>query len=339
MSDSTRELCEGLLRAMGHNTPDDVSRKHTRLASRFRACFHPNPSLDAFGLARRLDQASGTWDEARDVRGELVGLARYPLKPLSWSWADVGKGPGQLDMSRSRGPTTAVGAIADWLAGRSDSVLVLSGGAGCGKTVAAVRLAIGSGGKFIEAARFDEMDFADQTTMNILVRSGLLIIDDLGRESRHGKTPTRVTEVIRSRHDNGMPTIITTQLTGSDSDDKETAFSKRYGQHLLDRVQRDGSWVDLELDTRRGSGARPDLTTLLRSCRIAHLHDKLMASGTSVAVVHELRDLLGIDQSAIAAGMAERAEELRMLNEQMAQLQDSIHAEIVRRIIGAEVVQ
>lgn len=338
MSDSTREVCEGLLRAMGHNAPEDMSLEHTRTAARFRACFAHDPSLDAYDLVRKLDMASDPRPEARELRGQLIGLAKYPVKPLAWAWADVGKGPGQLDMASARDSETAVGAITTWLRSDPCSALVLSGGAGCGKTVAAVRLAVSQRGTFIEAAKFDEMDFQERATMDRLVRASLLVIDELGRESPHGKTPGRISEVIRARHDNGMPTVITTQLV-RDGSDKDASFAKRYGGHLIDRIENDGRWVELKLMTRRGSGERPRLDGLLRSCRIAHLHDKLMVAGTDIRVVHELRDMLGIDQAAIDAGMAERAEELTMLSKKIARLQDSVHAEIVRRLVGEEVSQ
>lgn len=158
-------------------------------------------------------------------------LARYRKIPPPLANATEGK---MLD-------TPAMKHVAEVLASKNTALCVLSGSAGCGKTVAAAwacsRNQITSA-LWIPAPKLakvpksiDNEDVRDPLTRACEV--ALLVVDDLGIEhSPGGYAGSRLAEAFEHRELYRLKTIITTNLSAGD-------FLARYGERLLSRVNGD----------------------------------------------------------------------------------------------------
>lgn len=126
---------------------------------------------------------------------------------------------------------------------------VLSGGAGAGKTVAAVH---GMAHRILmdrrespaaifvratECARLGLYDDASKELVGQMHASGLLVIDDLGAEfmTEAGVWRGLLDELVDVRYGDRAPTIFTTNL---DAD----AFRERYGERVADRIRHAGAF-------------------------------------------------------------------------------------------------
>lgn len=156
--------------------------------------------------------------------------------------------------------TRALTAVSGWIA-KDDAppVLVLSGGTGTGKSVAAAyALAKARGGIWRTAAqlcRTFSASFGEQfEDQELCLTAFLLVADDVGAElephrERMGATLVELLEH-RKRSPRYMRTIITTNLN-------RNAFERRYGsERMLSRLSREAgivAWVETrEADMRRG---------------------------------------------------------------------------------------
>lgn len=167
-----------------------------------------------------------------------------------------------LDAPRS---TTAYEAALAFAKGGAETLLVLAGGVGCGKTVAAcaaldrflapdpsrvswdegfaplgAKKPTGSVVKAIELARAGTFDreFWDR-----LAAAGFLVIDDLGTEplDEKGWVVANVRALIDKRYDDERKTILTTNLNLDQ-------FKARYcadGGRLLERLRERGGFLEL----------------------------------------------------------------------------------------------
>lgn len=145
--------------------------------------------------------------------------------------------------------TPALRAARKWHEQKERPFLVLLGGVGTGKTVAAVwamsrHLAAGrdtpqaGGGKaipqavFLRASKFarlSQYDKRDEEWLeNELHRSRLLVIDDMGAEFLAAPAMTMLDELLDERYSNARRTILTSNLSGE-------LFRERYGARLWDR--------------------------------------------------------------------------------------------------------
>jgi DNA replication protein DnaC len=161
--------------------------------------------------------------------------------------------------------TSALRIAREWLAGEQ-TLLVLSGGVGCGKTVAA-SWAIsqdpppaygypGSGDpwpelfwpQFVSAPRLALTNRYDPGEIRVLTGCSVLAIDDLGAEfaDKTGSFMATLNVVINSRYDSVLKTIITTNLDAAD-------FTERYGARFADRVNEVGEFVELDDPSLRES--------------------------------------------------------------------------------------
>jgi DNA replication protein DnaC len=139
-------------------------------------------------------------------------------------------------------------------------MLVLSGRAGCGKTVAAVawvlafvndpgswaaeshseRLARFRPRKpvWVTAARLARWERYDEDKMGELLKTPRLVVDDLGGEymDKGGFYASLLDEIVNERQAASRPTIFTTNLDAE-------AFKSRYGDRIVDRIREGGRFV------------------------------------------------------------------------------------------------
>lgn len=124
------------------------------------------------------------------------------------------------------------------LTGR-ESLLVLGGPNGTGKTVGASWGLSRKGGMFVRAADLCRVsDDADNDPDRIAARKSLLVVDDLGQEHVGGSdfALSVIDRVLGARYDSARPTIVTTNLN-------EKALEERYGDRLVDRLAEAGAFV------------------------------------------------------------------------------------------------
>lgn len=343
---STRGDATALLDALGYGTEQDQTREHCERARRFEACFRRGGEVGAWPLAQRLRIAVGDSRQAPAAAASLAQICWLPTFGLAWAWADHGCEPGQLDL-RSRRPgidaaskpgdyETALGAVLRFFGRAPRGVLVLAGDTGTGKTLAACFAAVHHGGRFVRAAELGELALGSRDSLRALAREPVLVVDELGRETDIRPTPARLIELLGDRHDQGLGTIVTTQLLRRDPK-PELSFADRYGHHLLDRIERAGRWVSLAHKSRR-SDAAPLLGDLARSCRVAHLLPRVEAAtgaGAPEAAreVAELQALMGVGADALEDAARQRARWLPGLTAQSAGLAGPV-GDAVRRIVA-----
>lgn len=153
--------------------------------------------------------------------------------------------------------TAAVAIVREGVHG----AVVLSGGAGSGKTVAAAWWVVsflrnpdrwrqgldehevkwrGMLPEFVTAAHLARWERYSDAEMNRLLHSPALVIDDLGVEfsDRGGSFQATLDEVINARYGAELPTVITTNLDGA-------AFKARYGERIADRIRQTGKFCNV----------------------------------------------------------------------------------------------
>lgn len=113
-------------------------------------------------------------------------------------------------------------------AARRVTMLVLSGGVGCGKTTAATWWAIRAGGErpvFLRAGQMATLGRYDKPLSAKLEACTSLVLDDLGREFNDGKGSflAHLEDVVEAMYGSGRPMIITTNVLAPE------AFHRRYG--------------------------------------------------------------------------------------------------------------
>lgn len=142
--------------------------------------------------------------------------------------------------------TPAVLAVRRMMSERK-SFCLLTGGAGAGKTVAAVlamaeRVLAGRREdlpalfvRAVEGARMGLYDAKDKELAMQMQTAGVLVIDDLGAEFVSDGSIWRsvLDEVIDVRYGDRAPTVLTTNLDAA-------AFKARYGERISDRIRHAG---------------------------------------------------------------------------------------------------
>lgn len=145
--------------------------------------------------------------------------------------------------------TQAIEHVDRWLASKL-RYLVLSGGVGVGKTVAAAYAATFNRGAVVPAPhlaqRLDPWKHeVDRGVVRLSLRVPLLVIDDLGTEAAdNARFAQAFTDAIDARQDHGR-TLITTNLTGAQ-------FKSRYDARIVDRIRHQGRFVELKGESLRG---------------------------------------------------------------------------------------
>lgn len=135
----------------------------------------------------------------------------------------------------------AVARVTDWDT-TSESVLVLSGPPGCGKTTAAAHWAISRGHEpqFLRATTFAASSRYDHEQRSQWLDAGALVLDDLGSEyaDTKGNFLVDFDELIDTFYGDKRPLLITTNCRNED-------FKSRYGSRVVDRLRECGSWFSV----------------------------------------------------------------------------------------------
>lgn len=125
--------------------------------------------------------------------------------------------------------------------------LVLAGGVGCGKTVAAALVVHQLGGRFIDVSRLVRLSRYDDDQIRPYEECSLLAIDDLGMEyaDTKGSFLATLDGLLNARYAAGLRTVITANLAWD-------AFRRRYGERIADRLKESGRYVEISDQSMRG---------------------------------------------------------------------------------------
>jgi DNA replication protein DnaC len=153
-----------------------------------------------------------------------------------------------IDFAKSASENTAaMRRVASWDP-EVDSILVLSGSPGCGKTVAATWWAAkrSSPPRFVRATTFAASSRYDRDTRDEWFGSRALVLDDLGTEylDAKGSFLVDLDELLDVFYGDRKPLLITTNCT-------KDAFKERYGSRVVDRLRESGSWFSISEPSMR----------------------------------------------------------------------------------------
>jgi DNA replication protein DnaC len=159
----------------------------------------------------------------------------------------------RLRMGEGLEDTEAHRAVCEWMAGEKPT-LVLTGGTGVGKTVAAVRAMLtASRAQFVRALRIGahfEPWSADREAGIAPLNLGvdLLVIDDLGQEPiEDRRAMPAIEEALDARQSKKTRTLITTNLD-------TTGIRSRYSERIRSRLAQNAALVGLGGTDKRRAG-------------------------------------------------------------------------------------
>lgn len=154
--------------------------------------------------------------------------------------------------------THALSAVRRWLVGRAKNprpftTLALVGETGRGKTLAGAWLIAKLGGYYTTAdgvrRLFSSYGWKDGQKLEDLMRSRVLVLDDVGTEQRPEESVPAIYEVVNARA--GLArgwTLITGNLA-------EDVLRARYGERTIRRIEHQGAMFTVKgPDLRRGRG-------------------------------------------------------------------------------------
>lgn len=203
---------------------------------RLQAWRDANPALEA--------QWRGLCAEAQAAERRMRELeARAAEEARSWSRLQALElGERTIEGLRLGGATPALEAVRRWLDARPRPwALVLLGGAGVGKTVAAAlaaqrALAAGRSVQWVRvAAASRESTFGDEAAARERRwrTAGLLVLDDLGAEFASEAWTAVLDSVLDARWSNNAPTVLTSNVAVPD-------LRARLGVRVADRLAQEG---------------------------------------------------------------------------------------------------
>ena len=151
--------------------------------------------------------------------------------------------------------TPAITAVREWYDARSKPVLVLIGGVGSGKTVAAACLVVHARAssrhlvtayaKMRDVANLYRAGFgADAAAFERLIVAGLLVIDELTTERDIDLGRAALHEVIDERGAHGRPTLLLANRTKDE-------IRSRYDARTIDRLRENAAVVELAATSMR----------------------------------------------------------------------------------------
>jgi DNA replication protein DnaC len=173
----------------------------------------------------------------------LPVLARTPLEDLGW--------PARA-LSEARAADLTRPAVARMLAHDFDkhNVVVLSGAAGCGKTVGAARWAMDRHKRatFVRASTFAAGSRYNAEQREAWYEAQALVLDDLGAEylDAKGSFLVDLDELVDTYYGGMRPLVITTNCTGKQ-------FQERYGARVWDRLRECAKWISVAGESLRRS--------------------------------------------------------------------------------------
>jgi hypothetical protein len=209
-----------------------------------------------------------------DARPEMVVLmAATKAKALDLALAKIGVPERALSVARSPRVTPAIQAVA---ALHPHGMLILSGGVGTGKTVAAGRWILDyveakpmwrfgrdkniddettgymfeflGNAHWASSAELARVDHYDPRALAVYRECERLVIDDLGTEFMDAKGffLSLLNEIVDERYSRQLATVMTTNCGQDD-------FSKRYRERIVDRVREAGQWFACGDESLRGA--------------------------------------------------------------------------------------
>lgn len=216
--------------------------------ARMRSTAENSPAIQAHVAAsiaedEAMERATQTKARERAWSERAIPCRLWPMLHASAA-GDDGDGPRETDALR---------AVGRFLAhGEARTLLVLAGGTGTGKTVAAAWGCAFHAGRMVKAVDLVRIGLFDQgTELPGLAGARTLAIDDLGMEplDQRGYGYAALFDLLDRRYDANRKTIVTTNLAMPE-------FRERYGTgpgaRLWDRVREVGMWVDLPGASMRG---------------------------------------------------------------------------------------
>lgn len=288
--------------------------------------------LEAEDRSERISRLLSAVDRGRRYREAQKLYAVYDRRAIDWCYAS------NLDRS-----SAAWRAVENWWPDDAEkptsNILVLEGGKGSGKTVAAVGLLLRRGGEFVRAGSMHEIPLGDrgEATLQRLLWAPVLVFDNAGTEQDIGPTLARIHALFVHRDGARLPMIVTTTLVRDHRDDRgeeidgvkpEKSFAGRYQDDILDRIDGDGEWVELDGKSRRG-GPKPDLTAIERAAGLCDLYDdvvKVKRGGGSPVAITAFARIAGVTEAAILA----KAEESRSgMAKAIAEMPESLRSNSV----------
>ncbi len=226
--------------------------KHPEIAARRGAIMSEYDALRKQSEQIRIDEQRAAW--------RLESLR------------EAGLGEREIALLATAEQKPALVAARQWLASDSD-FLLLSGGAGTGKTIAAAvvlsdfrdsekepsinfdrKRQLPRGAMMVRAVAgpaiglFDE---ASQKKVEQMRGVAFLVIDDMGTEMLTDVWRQNLDDVIDYRYSNKLRTIITTNLTPD-------AFKERYGARIADRIRHTAKIVLVGADSMRKRNPPPE---------------------------------------------------------------------------------
>lgn len=217
-------------------------------------------------LAARYAALHSEREALRLKAGELERVAterKWRLERLR----DCGLGEREIGWLVQPHATEALKKAREWLASECD-FLLLSGGAGTGKTIASANALADHldverqrdggirwmtererpcGALFVRASegqRLGLFDEESQAMVKRMRRVALLVFDDMGTEMLTDVWRQQLDDVIDSRYSNKLRTIITTNLTPQ-------VFKERYGERIADRIRHTAMIVQVGNESMR----------------------------------------------------------------------------------------
>ncbi len=145
--------------------------------------------------------------------------------------------------------TACLREVRAWLVS-SETLMVLAGGRGCGKTQAAAHC-VAERGLFVVAGRLARLDRYESEVVEPLENCAVLVIDDLGAEylDRKGFYLSFLDELVDRRHSNRRKTMLTTNATWDE-------FKRRYGERIADRARVGTVYEEIGPSLRRKENAQ-----------------------------------------------------------------------------------
>ncbi len=139
--------------------------------------------------------------------------------------------------------TVAIGGSEVAFTGR-ETLLVLAGSTGIGKSIAAAHAIGAKGGLWVNARSFEapKFDVGPATNANFLV------LDDLGTEhvGEAGYANGRIAALLADRHSSERRTLATSNLRKkSRAETDPPQFTERYGDRLADRMNESGKYIGI----------------------------------------------------------------------------------------------